>query len=399
MHRKSNLTKHLRLARAYRAQHPEFPLTPHPCGQWTKKLGGATRYFGPLDDPLAAVERYRLERDYWINGEQPPSMLGLYTVGELLAAHKADTDARIAAGRLSRWSAKDHSLAASVLREADWGDLTVDALGPTDFARLRDAIAASGRALRSQKNCFAAIRTVFRWGERMELHQPVRFGPAFAAPTGRELTRDRERRGRDRFLNRDTIIAALDVAGGNLRVAILLGINCGFYASDTEQLTGDWLHLDAEPPYHDFTRPKTGARRVAVLWPETVAAIREHGHQTGAVLRTSTGRPYSAKAPGRSLSRQFEQLCRRHGIERPPGAGLGSLRHTFATVAGLSADQAVIDLAMGHLPGGSGSRLNLHRRFYSQRNPGELSRLQAVARIVRQWLYPATSAASVDNLD
>jgi hypothetical protein len=106
------------------------------------------------------------------------------------------------------------------------------------------------------------------------------------------------------------------------------------------------------------------------------------------LLLTHQGRPYTARSVGCGTSRMFDALVKSVG-EKPTGASLGSLRHTYATVAGLSVDQPMIDLTMGHVAGSvEGSRKkNLQRRIYTQMNLGELDRLAAVAEIVRRWLY------------
>ncbi len=41
-----------------RKPHPEFSLTAHPNGQWSKKIRGKVYYFGSRADPAAALERY-----------------------------------------------------------------------------------------------------------------------------------------------------------------------------------------------------------------------------------------------------------------------------------------------------------------------------------------------------
>ena len=43
--------------------YPEFPLFPHLTKRWAKKIRGKMHYFGPWDNPDAAVAKYLAERD------------------------------------------------------------------------------------------------------------------------------------------------------------------------------------------------------------------------------------------------------------------------------------------------------------------------------------------------
>ncbi|MCA9450710.1 MAG: hypothetical protein KC931_26545 [Candidatus Omnitrophica bacterium] len=49
----------------------EFPLTPHPRGQWCKKIRGKLHYFGSWSDPQGALKEYLLIQDD-LQGDRNP---------------------------------------------------------------------------------------------------------------------------------------------------------------------------------------------------------------------------------------------------------------------------------------------------------------------------------------
>ncbi|GEM_PF-2095030 len=61
--------------RAWKKEHPDFPLTVAPCGQWQKKVRGRTYYFGSLADPAAALTRWRAEKDFLLSSLTPPERM------------------------------------------------------------------------------------------------------------------------------------------------------------------------------------------------------------------------------------------------------------------------------------------------------------------------------------
>lgn len=371
--------------RAWKREHPDFPLTAHPRGQWVKSVRGKLRYFGPLRDPGAAAELWATEKDYLLAGMEPPTYKAGMTVAGLLEAHAEDVRERVSAGRLSENTQRGYAVLPRFFRAASLLETPVDSLGPVHFARLQRAIEHSGQRLSTQKHIIVAIRTILNWGRKMGIVNGVEYGPRFVAPSTTAIEAERDNSGTSRFLDRGLILGALDRAGPQLRVVILLGINCGFYPGDAAAIPLDRLHLDGPIPYHDFRRAKTGSRRMAALWPETVSAIEHYRDNCRRpvdpserrLLLTRNGRAYTRISGPNQLADKFSRVA--GGL--PRGVSIGSLRHTYATVVDTVPDQAMIDLTMGH------TSKSLQRRVYRQLNLNELQRLEGVATTVRRWLY------------
>lgn len=370
--------------RKWKAAHPDWPLTVGANGQWRRKVRGKVRNFGPLAKKDQALNLWLFEKDYLLAGKTPPEA-GSMTVPAICRKFEADTKVRRDSGDISATYARDLLHAAGFV-SSHLGPVAIEGLTPENFAELRQAVTGTGRSLRSQKNLMQQIRSIFIWGAEMQHHAAVEFGPRFKSPSSDALDRERETSGKTRFIDRADILAMLNQAKPAMRCMVLLGVNCGFYAQDSIHLTFDRLHHTHEIPHHDFPRVKNGRRRVAALWPETVEALVgyfEHHRRSESerCILNQYGNPYSKDAVGRGIRIAFANLAKKAKVALPPGASIGSLRHTYATVAGLSSDDQTIDLTMGHAPKG------IRKRIYSQLNLGELDRLASVADVVRSWLY------------
>jgi len=371
--------------REWKRNRPDFPLTVHPAGQWSRRIKGKVRYFGALGDPDRALKLWLTEKDYLLAGVEPPTCAEGMTVGELLTAHLKDVDKRIEAGELSMWTRTHYRPLPAIFKAAGLFGMPVRLLAPGHFEKIKEVLVDSKLSLRSQATRIADIKAVFSWGADVAGTPKPNYG-RFRPAKLELIEAEQEQSGRGRFLDRELILSILGAAKPALKVAVLLGINCGFYQGDTVEITLGNLHLDSDIPYHDFRRVKTKRPRMAVLWPETVEAIvdyrdnyRKPASEKERRLLLTGGKPYGPRG-AQAMYGRFDRLVG-DSEKRPAGAGLGSLRHTYATIVDSVPDQAMVDLTMGH------ARKGIRRKHYVQFNINELQRLKAVSDVARKWLY------------
>jgi integrase len=137
----------------------------------------------------------------------------------------------------------------------------------------------------------------------------------------------------------------------------------------------------------DYPRPKTGIPSRCVLWPETVAALRDalaarpqpkDEDDADLVFITVPGAPWAKDTADQTQSKEFGKLLRAFGFNKCAGLGFYTLRHTFRTVADEAKDQPAADFIMGHETPHMSSA---YRETISD------ERLRAVSDHVRQWVF------------
>jgi integrase len=374
--------------------YPDFPLFPHATRRWAKKIRGRMHYFGPWDDPDAALKKYLEQKDDLHAGRKPRSGPEALTVKELANAFLNQKQALVQAGELSPLTWGDYKTACDEIVAAFGKNRLLSDIGPDDFAHLRDKLARKWGPQRLSKT-IQFVRCAFKYAyEAGLLDRPVRFGPGFKRPSKKVLRLHRAKQGTKLF-TAEEVRNLLHAGGVQVRAMILLGINCGFGNSDCGNLPQ--AALDLERGWADYPRPKTGISRRCPLWPETVAAIREALANRPApkteeharlVFLTRCGDSWHTGTTDGPLSREVGKLLRRLGINSRKGLGFYTLRHTFRTVADESKDQPAADFIMGHeVPHMSA----VYRETISD------ARLRAVADHVRAWLFAPESSAGEEG--
>jgi len=364
---------------------PDFPLTAHPAGYWCKKIRGKIHYFGPWDDPDGAERKYNEQKDALHAGRKPREDTEGLTVKELANALLNAKQALVDGGELSPRTWEGYKDACELLVSAFGKSRLVSDLRPDDFATLRNRLAAT-RGPHWLGNTVQYMRSVFKYAFDSDLiPTPVRFGPGFKRPTKKTFRVHRAQKG-PKLFTADEVRRLIDNAGTPMKAMILLGINCGYGNSDCGNLL--LTALDLERGIIDYPRPKTGILRRAILWPETVQALKEaladrpepkSEDHAGLVFITKYGQPWSRDDDPAAITKEFVKLLRALGINGRKGLGFYTLRHTFRTVADESKDQVACDFIMGHEVAHMSS---VYRETISD------ARLRAVTDHVRSWLFP-----------
>jgi len=376
-----------------------FPLFAHACGQWAKKVRGRLCYFGPWGDAQRALRKWHAQREDLLAGRRPrplaPDELRLY---QLCNAYLSAKKGLVERGEICERSFGDYLAACRRLCKVLGRDTAVAILAPEDFTRLRADMSKTWgpvRLLNELRRC----RMVFTWGLQQEiLPRLPSFGDALKRPSAKLLRKHRAERGK-RMFESEQIRLLFEQARPTLRAMLLLGVNCGFGNHDVATVRR--RHLDLKGGWANYPRPKTGVVRRALLWPETVRAVRRvlrlrdrrlkaagESPADGAVTRPISKRNRSLVFLTKSLRRwrsgsrisgEFDSLIRRCGVKRP-GLNFYALRHTFQTVANGAKDSQAVAAVMGHV-----ARSDDMSAVYTEEIGDE--RLRAVAEHVRTWLF------------
>jgi len=387
--------------------YPDFPLTPHKSGRWRKIHGGKAYYFGPLDDWQAAYDRYTFEWPYIIAGKPIPdrhtgNAEGVITVADVVNSFIETKRELMDNGELSPRTFADTIRTGKYIVKAIDRNRDIETVGPDDFAKLRKVL-AEGRSLVALGVLITRCRSVFKYAVDSGLRDSaVRYGQAFARPKRKAVRKQRSKKP-ERFFTAEECRTLIEAAPVQLKAMILLALNAGLGNTDLGLLA--LSHVDLDAGVVAMPRPKTGAARRAVLWPETIKAVREaidarptpERDAEGLVFVTRTGKPWvrarmveKETKPGKVESKlsqtdavggEFKKLLKATKLEAT-GRAFYALRHTFRSVADAVNDRPAVDLIMGHDDPAD------MRSHYVAGSRITDDRLKAVTDHVRAWIWP-----------
>ncbi len=375
-----------------RKPRPDFPLFPHATGRWAKKVRQKLVYFGKIaDDPKgeSALKLWLDQRDDLLAGRTPRRADGELTVkgafDRFLHAKRQARDR----GELSPRTWVAYQGTCVKIADTLGRSTPIAVIGPEEFARLRQRFVTGtdGRQL-SATTLLTEIqraKAFFSWCYKsLLIDKPVQYGLEFSPPSRRILERERIENG-ERFFSPDEIHWLLKKANHTMRAAILLGINAGYGPADLARV--EFKHLDLEAGWATLYRRKTGERRRAKLWGETVEALRKaiavrrppvDQKDRSIVFLTRKGTSWLRENGRNALGHSFFQTILKKAPFHKPGHAFYSLRRSFRTVADEVLDGPAIDMVMGHRDNSMGA-------VYRQKIADE--RLERVAEHVRNWLY------------
>lgn len=351
--------------------YPSFPLTPHPTGQFCKKIRGKLFYFGSVADPDAALERYHRHCQGLHSGRVTTiDRSGDLTVADLANRFLAAKDRKRAAGDIEPATFVEYHRDCELLVSHFGRNRAVSSITRTDLANFRDFLSKGVNAT-TLNNRVGNARSILKFAYEEELiDRPVRFGEEFRRPERRLLRRAKARAGRIHF-HADEIRRILDVAPPVLRAMVLLGINAGLGNTDLGRLPASCI--DLERGSLDYARAKTGIHRRCPLWPETISAVKaaivsiraakrpRDESARGLLFVTRNGMPYTrevfhADKGGKpqvvlhdAISDAMKKAMQKSNVAQK-GLGFYGLRRSFETIGAETGNQVAVDHIMGHAP-------------------------------------------------
>lgn len=291
----------------------------------------------------------------------------------------------------------------------------VDQLKNQQFADYRHGLAKHFKSVFTLDRHISQIRAMFTWAvKNQHIDRLPPWGDSFDGATEKQLRQYQQKKRREngvKTLTPDQIHSLIASVRIDVRAMVLLGINCALGNREVAHLTS--ADIDLDKGVLDYPRTKTSCERRAILWPETIVAVKEalsvrspaaKAEWDNFVFLTPGGLPYIRtrfRDDGKvthvddltTYFRRHREKQRENGSPIEKGISFYILRHTFRTVADELQDLRAINRVMGHA-----ERSVAEKSYVHTTNKDFDKRLKVVSDHVWAWLYGHKSSAGTDMI-
>jgi integrase len=363
-----------------RPDKPHPAIRAHPSGSFVATIGGKRQYLGGWSDPAGAVAEYMKRKAAFDAGLLPAPEPGEMTIGVGINRYLNALLAQVEAGNLTARYLRDCKTALLDFGTKVGGSRAISNLGPADFTKHALGLSTQGLSPATRSRLIAIVRAMFNWlFQNNHVDALPRYGSSFSV----SAVQMRKARNKAKALfTGEEIQKLISVANVQMKGMVLMAINAGYGNTDIS----DMQIGDIKDNMINAVRPKTGVKRVAVLWKETTDAIKDvlaarprpqDPTDAGCVFLTSNGTRWvraglTEDRKGTTLidgvGHLFTQLKGAAGMSQrskknpaiflSDGRGFYHLRHTHHTWAMELGDRDACELIMGHVDGSISATYN-----------------------------------------
>lgn len=217
------------------------------------------------------------------------------------------------------------------------------------FAAWKISLKKRSYSAESINHYLSAVRAVFSFAEETELIEK--------APKLKRVKNEKKPRPGSKkksLYTQEEINTLLQAADLQMKVMILLALNCGFGPKDIHDLT--WDDLNGERV--TLPRSKTGVCQTYLLWPETKELLDKIKQERAALIKRTLNRNIGRSDYGHvfvtrfwrpwhkdAISGEFRKLCKKVSVEC---YGIYRLRHCASTAVSMVASPHVQRKFMRH---------------------------------------------------
>jgi len=260
---------------------------------------------------------------------KPSASPTLQEVGDLYIEHARIGDNWRAKCRLF-WQEFRDCVAATTLR----------ALTQENLVEYYDAITQAAHTPTFARQRFGAIKAIINFPTKLgKWAEDAKRALALCAV----LVAPKKSATDPRPIGRDAFQGLYGVADAQMKAALLLALNCCMYGGEVASVA--WSDLDLKRSVLSTVRSKTKVVRIAVLWPETVAALNALPRTADAVFLNSIG----SQADYLHLYRQFKVVRTTAELPEVQFSQIRDGAYTAAVEGGVALD--VCRLLAGHATG------------------------------------------------